>query len=144
MTRHASIPARPAAVGIAIRGVRWYISPDALRLYAPAMLNGHAAQVSAAELIIEFISGSPRAMLRLCYGPADCAEHALPVPSAHAECMHDEACGLRHIEIEGVLSLTFRADVSEPKLIYAHSPLLAAIGLPGGVYDVPELLAIGR
>lgn len=140
MTRQASIPTTHSAANTAIRGVRWLISPDALRLYAPAMLNGHAAQVSGAELIIELAGEAPRALLRLRYGAADWAEHALPLPAAGAKNLLDAARGLRHIEIPGVLSMTLRADAAAIRLIYAHSPLLAAIGLPGGVYDVPELL----
>jgi len=140
MTRHASISAPPPAASIALRGVRWFISPDALRLYAPAMLNGHAAQVREAELVIELTGESPRALLRLCYGPSDRADHALPLPAAGVAITRDEAASMEHIEIPGVISLTIARDRGAPRLIYAHSPLLAAIGLPGGVYDVPELL----
>lgn len=140
MTRHAAISAPHTAPSAALRGVRWFISPDALRLYAPAMLNGHAAQVREAELIIDLTDNSPRALLRLCYGPSDRADHALPIPAAAVAITPDESGTMEHIEIPGVISLTIGRNRGEPKLIYAHSPLLAAIGLPGGVYDVPELL----
>jgi hypothetical protein len=140
MTRHASISAPHTAPSAALRGVRWFISPDALRLYAPAMLNGHAAQVREAELIIDLAGESPRALLRLCYGPSDRADHALPLPAADVKVTPDESGTMEHIEIPGVISLTIGRGRGSPKLIYAHSPLLAAIGLPGGVYDVPELL----
>jgi len=140
MTRHASISAPSPAASIALRGVRWFISPDALRLYAPAMLNGHAAQVREAELVIDLAGESPRALLRLCYGAADRAEHTLPLPAARLTSTRDEAGAMESIDVPGVISLTFRRDHGAPRLVYAHSPLLAAIGLPGGVYDVPELL----
>ena len=154
MTRLADIPGiethAPTAV---LRGVVWTISPDALRMYAPAMLNGHAAQVSEATLTIEFDGsgvgewggwgGIPRATLRLCYGSGERAEHALPLPlNAQVSIMRDEAVGFEHVEISGVLSMSLRlCDGGVPgALVYAHSPLLGAIGLPGGVYDVPRLL----
>lgn len=140
MTRNASIPAPLPAATVALRGVRWIISPDALRLYAPAMLNGHAEQVRDAELVIDLAGPTPRATLRLCYGASDHAEHALPLPAARPSTSRDESGSMEHIEIPGVVRLTIGHDRGEPRLIYAHSPLLASIGLPGGVYDVPELL----
>ena len=141
MSRQAAISSTSPAAKLACRGVRWAISPDALRMYAPAMLNGHAAQVSEAELIIDLASASPRALLRLRYGANDRAEHSLPLPqAARLFATMDETGTMESIEVPGVVSLTLRRGHDSPKLIYAHSPLLAAIGLPGGVYDVPELL----
>lgn len=127
---------------VAVRGVRWFISPDALRMYAPAMLNGHAAQVSAAELVIWMPPGAGRvrASLNLRYGASERAEHELPLPESRIAVTRDETGAMEHIEIAGVLNLTLRRGDGSPRLIYASSPLLAAIGLPGGVYDVPELL----
>ncbi len=145
MTRHATISGSRQGVHRAggVQAVRWSISPEALRMYAPAMLNGHAAQVSDAELVIEIdaASRSARATLRLRYGASDVAEHALPLPAgSSASVLCDEQSALEHVEIPGVVSLTLRRDNGSPRLVYAHSPLLGAIGLPGGVYDVPELL----
>lgn len=151
MSRSTTIPGGKAiAIDAAvIRGVRWIISPDALRMYAPAMLNGHAAQVSVAELVITIRSGEgrPRASLLLMYGASERTEHELPLPDSRIAIIREETGGggeggaMEHIDIPGVLSLTLRRSQGElPRLIYAGSPLLAAIGLPGGVYDVPELL----
>lgn len=127
---------------VAVRGIRWFISPDALRMYAPAMLNGHAALVSAAELVITLLApaGEARAALNLRYGQAERAEHELPLPESRMVITRDETGSMEHIEIAGVLSLTLRRGDGPPRLLYASSPLLAAIGLPGGVYDVPELI----
>jgi hypothetical protein len=133
-----------ATTAIPVAGVRWLISPDALRMYAPAMLNGHAAQVSEAELIIALQQRSEpaKATLTLRYGETERAEHTLPLPAASASITRDDARSFVHIEIPGIVSMTIRCGdhSAAPTLIYAHSPLLAAIGLPGGVYDVPELL----
>jgi len=146
------MPSAPVigAAAIAIRGVSWTISPDALRMYAPAMLNGRAAQVSEATLTIEFDGsdwgewgGVPRATLRLCYGSEEDVDHTLPLPlGAQASITRDEAVGFEHVEIPGVLSMSLRTRDAggTGRLLYAHSPLLGAIGLPGGVYDVPQLL----
>ena len=143
MTPLNSISATRAAAGqpAVACAVRWAINPDALRMYAPAMLNGHAAQVSDAELVVS-LNGQNRASatLRLVYGREDRAEHALSIPAADAMLMRDEEWGLVHIEVAGVLSVTLKADGFAYGLVYASSPLLSAIGLPGGVYDVPELV----
>lgn len=146
MTRPTTISrSQPIAItAMPVAGVRWLISPDALRMYAPAMLNGHAAQVSGAELIIALLQGSEpaKATLMLRYGGAERAEHTLPLPIASASITRDDARAMVHIEIPGIVSMTIHSSdrAAAPRLIYAHSPLLAAIGLPGGVYDVPELL----
>lgn len=119
-----------------VRAVRWAISPDALRAYAPAVLNGHASELAAAELRIEL--DPPRAALVLTYSRGDRAEHALPIAGGEPTTTRDESRGLLHIEVPGAVSLCLRmrGDVAG-QIVYAQTPLLAAIGLPGGVYDVP-------
>ena len=144
MSRSAAIidPRESAGRGMGTCAVRWVISPDALRMYAPAMLNGHAARVSAAELVIEIgeIDGRIRATLRLRYGSEQPAIHELPLPCETARTTRSEDGRMLHTEAPGVISLTVLADGSRRALLYSHTPLLAAIGLPGGVYDVPELI----
>lgn len=125
-----------------VRGVRWRISPDALRAYAPAIVNGRSAELAAAELRIEL--DPPRAALSLTYSRGDRVEHALPIACEAPVITRDEARDLVHIELSGALSLCLQASGhSAGAIIYAQTPLLAAIGLPGGVYDVPTPVVIG-
>lgn len=142
MTRHATIAsdhARPAAGGPLVRAVRWTISPDALRAYAPAIVNGHASELAAAELRVEL--HPPRAALVLTYARGDRAEHALPLGPDAPVIERDEARGLTHVELAGAVALCLRTGPDgAPEIVYAQTPLLAAIGLPGGVYDVPSIL----
>ncbi|MBX3407645.1 MAG: hypothetical protein KF869_12875 [Phycisphaeraceae bacterium] len=146
MTRQATIadsgPARQVAGACGVRGVRWRISPDALRAYAPAIVNGRSAELTAAELFIDL--DPPRAVLVLISARGDRAEHALPLAAAAPEIVRDEPRGLLHIDLPGVLAMCLRANGDRrAALVYAHTPLLAAIGLPGGVYDVPVLVENG-
>ena len=144
MTQQATITRGAAGEGpaapCACRGVRWVISPDALRMYVPAMLNGHAAAVSAAELAVLLDGDCIRAVLRLAYGAGERVEHELPLPAGGVTTLRDGV--FEHVEAPGVLSMTLRRGDRDVRLVFAHSPLLGAVGLPGGVYDVPELLEI--
>lgn len=145
MTRQAAIvdsgTAQRRAVPRGVHAVRWRISPDALRAYAPAIVNGRAAELAAAELLVDL--DPPRAVLVLVSARGERSEHALPFASAAPEIVRDEPRGLLHVEIPGELSLCVRLAGDQPAtLVYAQTSLLAAIGLPGGVYDVPAL--VGR
>jgi hypothetical protein len=122
-----------------VHAVRWRISPDALRAYAPAIVNGRGAELAAAELLVYL--DPPRAILSLVSARGDRIEHALPLTPAAPQIVRDQSRGLLHIEIPGGLSLCVRSAGDRPaSLLYARTSLLAALGLPGGVYDVPALV----
>lgn len=141
MTRHATIaadPALPPALGAGVRAVVWAISPDALRAYAPAIVNGHGAELVSAELRIDL---SPaRAALVLVSRRGERLEHILPIPAGASSVTADPSRGLAHVEIPGALTLCARTrGDGSAEIVYAQTPLLAALGLPGGVYEVPGL-----
>lgn len=62
---------------------------------------------------------------------------------AHVE----SADGIEHVEVTGVVSLSFLPGAEgedKPELLYARTPLLEVLGVPGGCAERPELVAIDR
>jgi hypothetical protein len=59
-------------------------------------------------------------------------ERSLEWPAGRCACAADRASGLVHVDIEGWLNATVRG---EGEVLYARTPLLARLGLPGGRYE---------
>lgn len=53
----------------------------------------------------------------------------------------ERAGALEHIDVPGVLSLTLRVSGGVAELLYARTPLLEALGVPGGCAERPEIQA---
>lgn len=132
--------------------VRWDIGARALVSASAGakLLNGHAAGLRACSLLVRVtgLDGSGpclvRASLELVMGGgAGGQSDSIPLtetPGAIATLTDDPAAACVSIDAPGLLSLTVRTAGAEPALLFARSGLLAdRLGLPGGVYDAPEL-----
>jgi hypothetical protein len=59
----------------------------------------------------------------------------------------ESAEGVEHVEVTGLVTLCFRRGTSaedKAELLYARTPLLVSLGVPGGCAERPELAAIDR
>jgi hypothetical protein len=127
----------PAFTGV----LAWVLSPRALRAGAAAMLNGHAAALTAAELrwhvrVDAGGTGSARAELALTYRDAGPERRVLF--DGPADVGLDARTGLVHVEVGQRL----RAVLAGPAgtVLYAATSVWHELGLTGGTYGVPALV----
>lgn len=128
----------------------WTISPAAM-VAAPgadALLNGHAATLSGAELHVRVSpAGNLTAdlLLKVRSGKADRLPLELPGGSL-ASLLIDDRLGMLHIDAPGLLSATLElSDDQDPKLAFARTALLYdALHLVGGTYDAPRMAVDSR
>lgn len=143
--------ALPASLAIA-----WEISARSLLVSPGAkVLNGHAKRLRTARLRIgiDLFGINPTGV------PGTCLVHvhldaALDrserdqielTPPQMGQWSIDVGTGRVLVEVPGVLDAVVECDTSghAERLVYARTPMLkSTLGLPGGVYDAPELIAI--
>jgi hypothetical protein len=115
--------------------LRWRISGDAIRALRPDLDVGEGDAALCIRVTLDE-RARPR---RVCASRATLeSAHAVACPIEHAQgpgaWWRDDP--MIHIDVQGLVCATIRARQGEPaKLLYARTPLLAAIGLPPGVYD---------
>ncbi|MBY0312242.1 MAG: hypothetical protein K2W85_09240 [Phycisphaerales bacterium] len=143
--------ALPASLAIAweIRARSLLVSPGA------KVLNGHAKRLRTARLRIRIeLSGMDSTGLQgtcLVHADLDAAldrserDQIELTPSHVGQWSLDVPTGRVLVQVPGVLDAVVECDASghAERAVYARTPLLqSALGLPGGVYDAPELVAI--
>jgi hypothetical protein len=144
--RTAASRARPApAVEPPILEVtiRWAIAADALpeRLRAGLPAAGDDALL---ELVIACAGGSPAASARLRIGGG---EQAIDpgVGAGTAVWRREPQMGLEHIDLPGVVALTFRPSADgAAELLYARTPLLSQLGIAGGRYEASSIETVQK
>jgi hypothetical protein len=115
MTTFASARAPQAAPSIGAVTVRWAI-----------------ASPNTAELAITVDDRSASAVLTV----GSAATPAGDGGPVH----HERADGLEHIDVAGVVSMTLRRGTDGSlELLYARTPLLESLGVPGGCVEPPLL-----
>jgi len=85
-----------------------------------------------ASITVTIDGASASAVLVTLAGRRELA--AAPVVTSTAE-------GLRHIDAPGVVAMTLTVGADgEPLVVYARTPLLEAVGVPGGCVERPRLV----
>jgi hypothetical protein len=144
-TQARSQAGRVAGVSVS---VRWGISAGAL-VAAPAgarLLNGHAATLKRCWLVAEVGEGEQGGAwvrVRLDFEHAGGGRESLMLTEAPgaAGTITRDVEGWLSVDAPGVLAVTARAGERGAELVYARCGLLTdRLGLPGGVYDAPELV----
>ena len=121
--------------------IAWAISPRAL-VAAPAaaaLLNGHAARLVACVLVWTIDDETASAWLELTVAGGE-RDGLVLVERGAVVRVEDAGAGLVHIDVPGLLRATLRPGPDGVEILFARTTLLnARLGLPGGVYDRPEL-----
>lgn len=140
-----AITAVTGVTGVAV-AIRWAISPGALLIAEPAraLLNGHAATLTGAELVIT-LDGQGRASAELHVMMRGGASDRIPIELSVNQASIVEDGRMTHADVPGVLRSSFvRGDAGDDgamTIVYARSELLQSVlGLSGGVYEQPELV----
>lgn len=120
----------------------WSLSPLALRSGAAAMLNGHAPALTGAQLrwhvrVDAGGSGSARAELTLTF--RDGGPERRVLFDGPALVGLDTRTGLVHVEVAQRLRAVVGG--SPAALLYAWTSVWNELGLGGGTYGVPALVA---
>lgn len=125
----ATLPTTSARTGAprhvaATLALRWTISPDAARA---AGLSSSPGDAPAIELVVPWTGDVRAAAAEFIDGKH---RRELTVPPATAEWTSND--GMHHLDLPGVLTLSVRAKGAGVEVVYARTPLLAALGIPGG------------
>jgi hypothetical protein len=112
---------RPAAATLSFR---WTVSPDAARA---AGLSAIPSEAPAVEVVVPWTGDVRTATAEFIDGPHR-RELAVP-PTTGAWTSSD---GMHHLDLPGVLTLSVRAKGAGVEVVYARTPLLAALRIPGG------------
>lgn len=122
-------PQKPVEVSLGRAAVvRWTVAREALA--------GRVGRVGADDVLLE-LSATPSPdgwACRACLvdGPALIPVETPPVGATAVGWTRDAETGLDHLDLPGFLHATLRgADV-----LYARTPILAALSVPGGRYEV--------
>src|SRR5262245_7743045 len=131
--RSVNVPSAPASLESVT--IRWSVSRQAIRASKRPRAIAVSEQGPELELVWELglESGQAEAVLR---DPAANARETLAHGAVHWTTDDD----LVHIEARNgadmLLLATVRVEGGTPRVLYARSPLLAALGLGGGRYEV--------
>jgi hypothetical protein len=118
---------------------RWSISPVAA---AEAGLCPPGTRAVALELELKIVRS--RGTARAAPASAEIVRdgHGSPIglPPATGAAITDPETGVMHVDIDGFIHATLRGRC---EVLYARTPLLARLGLPGGRYECEGLASRG-
>jgi len=130
---HPAIIARPIRVEDSLT-VCWMISRAALAAARPQL----RVRDGGGPIVLELFA-SPLEGRWFCEATLVDGGRRDRVPLAGAEpgaWSRDAETGLEHLEIPAVLHATYRRGERGVRLLYARTPLLTALGIPGGRYEL--------
>jgi hypothetical protein len=114
-----------------VLALRWSLSREA------AVAAGLVAAAEADEPVLELLApwaGRVEGVRAILVRGGDRDELALEGAPAGAW-IEDEAGGLRHLDLSGVLRVTARPTDTGVEVLYARTEVLGRLGLAGGRYD---------
>jgi hypothetical protein len=126
--------------------IRWSLSRTALVNASHAHSFGPGDDPLVLECVLET---SEAELFRVAAELRDSCGQRLPiaVPSmalaSRGTWLRDPAADLEHIDVPGFIALTFRRGAAGTAgVLYARTPLLAFIGVPGGRYQPVDTAAV--
>lgn len=129
---HASV-ARPLRVEATLR-VRWLISRSAVATARPDLVRRDSGEPVVLEMLAAAADGRWACEAALVDGGR---RDEIPVSASESGAWsRDAETGLEHLEVPGVLHATYRRAGGGVRLLYVRTPLLAALGIPGGRYEL--------
>jgi hypothetical protein len=124
---------RPPIATRATLVLRWSLSRPAAA--AATLVEDQAGPAPALEVRLPWGGAcAGRVSARLIDG--DRTERLALEAAAGGAWTLDDATGLRHLDLPGLLRITARAAAKGVEVLYARTELLAGLGLPGGRYDL--------
>lgn len=114
--------------------VRWSISRSGVRAARPDLPRPEAGEPVVLEVCAWSVNGRWTCEAALVDGGRRDAVLGRPIESGGW--LVDAETGLEHLDLPGALHTTCRRTQSGVRLLYACTPVLAALGIAGGRYEL--------